>query len=235
MAGPKKYKLHAPAEPPFPHILVLRHLAKTADELYGVLRGIMAGGAADAQDIRFLTDYLKRHPCGARWPYSDILIEIAQFESWHEPSATDCAKITNVLKSILGHGDVGNGFGRPGPTTLPLDDPPTGIVFQDAAFCITGKFSFGERRHVEEAISARGGCLHDHVTPTTAFLVVGSFTSTGWRHLSFGSKIEEAVAQRAAGSGIKIIAEVHWQSYVDQTPPLPMKAGVIINFTHEAP
>jgi hypothetical protein len=99
---------------------------------------------------------------------------------------------------------------------LPLDSPlPDPVVFPGRDFIITGKFAFGTRRKVMEAIETRGGRPSD--TPPTIgshYMVIGVFASRDWANTNYGRKIERAVELRDSGSGLAIIPEEHWKKFV---------------------
>jgi hypothetical protein len=46
-------------------------------------------------------------------------------------------------------------------------------------------------------------------------LVIGVFASRDWANTNFGRKIERAVKLRDSGSGLAIISEEHWKSFVE--------------------
>jgi len=99
-------------------------------------------------------------------------------------------------------------------TTLPLDDPaPSVIEFPDREFCVTGRFAFGTRKKVVEAIVERGGSCNDTPRGMTAYVVVGFFASKDWKYSSYGTKIERAVQLRTGGK-LRIVAEEHWRRFL---------------------
>ena len=95
-------------------------------------------------------------------------------------------------------------------TTLWLDDPRPGVVFEDRRFCLTGKFSCGKRGQCEDEVRARGGTCQSSPGKTTDYLVIGSYAEGAWIQSAYGRKIEKAVALRADGLPIRIISEEHW-------------------------
>jgi NAD-dependent DNA ligase len=92
---------------------------------------------------------------------------------------------------------------------------PHPLVFASQQFVVTGKFAYGARSAVFEAIEALGGSPTDAApTKTTYYLVVGVFASRGWINTSHGRKIEKAVQLREKGTGINIISEEHCKQFV---------------------
>jgi NAD-dependent DNA ligase len=101
-------------------------------------------------------------------------------------------------------------------TTLPLDAPaPDPILFSEHSFAITGRFAYGTRRKVKEAIETRGGTTSDSApTRESHYLVIGIFASRDWYNTNYGRKIERAVELRDSGCGIAIVSEEHWKKFV---------------------
>ena len=101
-------------------------------------------------------------------------------------------------------------------TTLPFDTPlPASIVFPDHTFVVTGKFAYGTRKAVFNAIEALGGIPTDSPpSHETNYVVIGLFASRDWANTNFGRKIERAVKLRDSGCGLSIIPEQHWKGFV---------------------
>ena len=101
-------------------------------------------------------------------------------------------------------------------TSLPLCMPqPHPLLFANQQFVVTGKFAYGARTAVFEAIAALGGLPTDSApTKTTNCVVIGVFASRDWINTSHGRKIEKAVQLREKGTGINIVSEEHWKQFV---------------------
>ena len=124
-------------------------------------------------------------------------------------------ELKHVMEGLCGHAEQCS----PSETysaTLPLDSPlPNPVVFPDHSFIITGRFAYGTRRKVFDAISDLGGFANDSPpTRDTNYLVIGTFASRDWANTNYGRKIEHAVELRESGSGISIISEEHWKRFV---------------------
>jgi NAD-dependent DNA ligase len=101
-------------------------------------------------------------------------------------------------------------------STLPLDASLPELVFPDRVFSITGRFAYGTRQKVMEAIKERGGRPSDSApTKESNYLVIGIFASRDWINTNYGRKIERAVELRESGSGIAIISEEHWKRFLE--------------------
>ena len=73
--------------------------------------------------------------------------------------------------------------------------------------CITGEFSFGERKAVEKYIINEGAILDSRVKKATDYLVVGDKGSEFWKTGNFGSKIQRAMELLEKDGKIKIVEE----------------------------
>lgn len=72
-----------------------------------------------------------------------------------------------------------------------LRDPAT-VVFENAAFVVTGAFSMAPRKVIESWIASRGGVVTKSVSRSTDYLVVAAVASRDWLHSHQGTKIIEA-------------------------------------------
>jgi hypothetical protein len=77
--------------------------------------------------------------------------------------------------------------------------PEGEILFQGNSFCFTGKLAELKRTQAERETRARGGQTSKVVNEHLDYLVVGSIDATGWKHGSYGRKIEKAMAMHDTG------------------------------------
>jgi hypothetical protein len=103
------------------------------------------------------------------------------------------------------------------PSSLPLDDPFPGILFQDRSFCFTGVFDYGSRAECHAATTERGGIPLKGVTKKLHYLVIGNIGSEVWKQTSFGLKISKAVDYRDSGMPLAIVSESHWIEHINKT------------------
>lgn len=73
------------------------------------------------------------------------------------------------------------------------------VAFDGRSFCFTGKLAELKRTQAERETRARGGQTSKVVNEHLDYLVIGSIPATGWKHGSYGRKIEKARAMRAGG------------------------------------
>ncbi|MGB8166671.1 MAG: BRCT domain-containing protein, partial [Chthoniobacteraceae bacterium] len=164
---------------------------------------------------QYFRDWVQRHAeFEPVWPFTDILKRVERIFADGVCDDEERQELKGIMQSICGHHDDSQPDENYS-TTLPLCTPaPEPIVFEGKTFVITGRFAFGNRKKVSEAITLRGGIATD-TTPSrdSNYLVVGLFASRDWIATNHGRKIERAVQLRESGSGIAIISEEHWRRF----------------------
>jgi NAD-dependent DNA ligase len=192
------------------------NVSKAIDQLSGICSGILADGIVSEAEAQFFSDYVRKFSVYEPvWPFTDILARVERIFADGRCDDDEREELKSVMEDLCGYGQET----KPDETyssTLPLDEPqPTPIVFPDRNFVVTGRFAFGTRRRVTEAISSLGGIATDSAPMRqTHYLVIGLFASRDWANTNYGRKIERAVELRDCGSGISIISEEHWKQFV---------------------
>lgn len=192
------------------------NVSKAIDQLSGICAGILADGIVNHQEAEFFAEWVRKFiPFEPVWPFTDILARVKRIFADGHCDDDERKELKDVMKALCGY----TAEAKPAETystSLPLDSPlPKRVVFADRVFTITGKFAFGTRRKVMEAIEVRGGIPSD--TPPTHkshYLIIGVFASRDWANTNYGRKIEQAVKLRDSGSGLAIISEEHWKRFV---------------------
>lgn len=188
---------------------ILNNQRKSVDELVGFCRGVLADGVVNEAEAIAFREWINKS--GERgWPLDHIRGRVERVFADGSVSDEERAELAEIMKQLSGISD-NNAF--EGATTLPLDDPAPDVKLS-SEFCATGRFAFGPRREVFAEIERRGGMAHDAPREGTSYLVIGAFASRDWVHTSYGRKIERAVELRTKGTGIKIIHEEHWMSFL---------------------
>jgi len=176
------------------------NVSKAIDQLSGICSGILADGVVIEAEAQFFAKWVRKFaPYEPVWPFTDILAHVERiFADGHTKEAQ-----RDQTRS----------------TTLPLDSPqPEPLLFPGQQFVVTGRFAYGTRRKVFEAIEALGGVCGDSApTRTTRYLVIGVFASRDWYNTNYGRKIERAVKLRDSGTGISIVSEEHWKRFLQPT------------------
>lgn len=198
-----------------------RRRKRTADELVGLCRGLIADGVINDQEVLFLELWLRandefRH----EYPFNTLYDRV---EDALADGVIDPDEERDLLAAI--HGLAGNVMPAPtheegkvrGVSTsarLPLCEPPPPVRFDGQVFVVTGVCSYGPRAAVADAIAQRGGLLKSNISRKVGFLVIGDVGSRDWLHSSYGTKIEAAVTLREDGLPIRIVSEDHWRAHL---------------------
>jgi NAD-dependent DNA ligase len=191
------------------------NVSKAIDQLSGICSGILADGEVNQAEAVFFADWVRKFaPFEPVWPFTDVLARVERIFADGHCDDEERAELKGVMEALCGY----TATAKPEETystTLPLEMPLPDLIFPERQYVITGKFAFGNRRKVSEAISTLGGIATDS-TPTRAshYLLVGIFASRDWINTNYGRKIERAVELRESGSGIAIISEEHWKLFV---------------------
>lgn len=189
--------------------------AKAIDQLTGVCAGILADGAVSEAEAKFFAEWVNQYThLEPIWPFTDVLARVERIFSDGQCDEDEREELKGVMESLCGYTSDANPS-ETYSTTLPLDEPFPELVFPEREYVITGKFAFGTRKKVCEAILGRGGVPVDS-SPTrrSHYLVVGLFSSRDWINTNHGRKIERALELRSSGSGIAIISEQHWNGFL---------------------
>lgn len=185
-----------------------RRELRTADELIGLCRGLLADGHVNADEAKFLANWIAKN----RDIHDDELV-VALFARIDEAlidGVIDPEEESDLLAAL--HGYIGGEASQ--ASWLPLDTPAPSLVFPGCTFVVTGTFAIGPRKLVSAEIESRGGTVSDSVRTTTNVLVIGDTASRDWVHSSYGRKIMAAVDFREEGYPIAIVSEGHWKLHL---------------------
>lgn len=198
----KEYVLTSPA-----FVSDTRNADKLTSELLGFCRGIVADGVLNDGEIICLRNWLNNNPeAGGRFPARQITERLVKIFENNVIEESERLELFGVLRAIIG--ETSDTPERKS-TTAVFDEPLPEIVFPSKTYCFTGTFACGKRDWCEGQTLSRGGVIHETITSTTNFLVVGIASSRAWVQSSFGRKIEKAMEFRAK-YGIRIVPEEHW-------------------------
>lgn len=190
--------------------------AKAIDQLSGICEGMLADGAVSEQEAKYFAEWVRKHAAlHPVWPFTEVLSRVERIFADGICTDDERQELKEIMEALCGR-QPAKTAGETYSSTLPFNAPPPHpIEFANRIFNITGKFAFGPRQRVMEAISGKGGIAIDS-TPTheSNYMVVGIFASRDWIHTNYGRKIERAIELRNAGSGIVIISEEHWKQFV---------------------
>jgi hypothetical protein len=190
---------------------------RNLDELIGACRGMLTDGKLTDDEIVAIHEFIETHPgVLTEWPAYVLWDRLGAVLEDAQVDENERAELVGVIRQMLGAaGDVPVPMAEQLPTQLPLDDPPPDVRFRDRLFSVTGRFVYGTRRRVEDAIADRGGGCLDYVRQDTDYLVIGTIGTNAWLHSTHGTKIKKAVRLREQGSKPRIICERHWVQFLE--------------------
>lgn len=216
----KTYQLKPPTDingKPLPLFKAARENVqdKAVDQLTGICAGILSDGVVNQKEAEFFAEWVKAHvPLQPAWPFTDILGRLERIFADGVCDEEEREELRQVMAALCGAREEA----KPGEaysTSLPLDNPPPAVTFPGKRFHVTGQFAYGSRSKVVEAITSKGGIgLDSKPTREANYLVIGVFASENWATTSFGRKIERAVELRESGTGLAIVSEEHWKSFL---------------------
>lgn len=187
---------------------------RSADALIGLAAGITADGTINQHEAEFLKRWIETNLNHLADPVVNILYRrLADMLSDNRLDADEATELLDILQQFSG---LQLGAAKPfhTPSTLPLNQPPPQLEWQDRVFLFTGIMAYGPRKDCEALIIERGGLIGGGVSKKIHFLIVGSIGNEQWLHSSYGTKIKKAVELRENGNPIAIISEDHWQQAI---------------------
>lgn len=185
-------------------------VTKGCQVLLGIASGLLADGELNAEEVRFLSAWLRDNPEVSEFFPGNILahrVSVALEDGRLTREEIDYLK--NTLVELVGgtmqeSGEVGGWS-----TTLPIQADAV-VEFPGRNFCFTGEFIYGPRQACADITTRHGGIVKTAVSPKLDFLVIGGMASQHWANTSYGRKIEKAVEIQAAGVSVAIVSEEMW-------------------------
>lgn len=186
--------------------------SRQMDELIGIARGIAADGLLNQPEVEFLQKWLAANLDISDQPVIRTLYErVNAVLSGGVADDDECAELLDTLNRFSsGDFELGEVLKA---TSLPLCDPEPGLEFVGQRYCFTGTFSYGQRKHCEQAVVERGGSA-GALSLSTNVLVIGLYATSSWKHSAFGNKILQACEWRDAGRPLSIVSERHWVTHL---------------------
>ncbi len=189
---------------------------KAIDQLSGLCMGILADGIVTEAEAGFFAEWVRHYAeMEPVWPFTDILARVERVFADGVCDEGERLELKAIMEEVCGKVEPSE-VGVTYASNLPLDSPsPMSIIFPSREFVVTGKFAYGARDKVFEAITRLGGLpLNSAPTRKTHYLVIGAFASRDWANTNFGRKIERAVELREQGTGLAIVSEEHWKQFI---------------------
>jgi hypothetical protein len=192
--------------------------------LLGMFYGLTADKILNDAEINYLSDWLKSTPVlSGDWTADLITNRLKAILADGIVTNEERLDLLDVINAIIGGGFDGNGaVGGMATRAFSIGaELPDEIIFLESHFVVTGKFLYGTRRVVTEAIQQRGGVVSKDISSHTDYLIVGTCASRDWIHPTHGRKIEHAIHQGLVTEKPKIIAEEYWVMQLAISPLIP--------------
>ncbi|MDA7847865.1 BRCT domain-containing protein [Sulfurospirillum sp.] len=184
------------------------------DELIGICRGIAFDDLVTQKEAELLLKWMNEHSAYlGEYPFNILHKNLKEMLSDNILDNDEATELLGVLKGLIGEENKAEAIVN-GSSSLPLDTNLPKIIIPDNSFVFTGVFSVGTRKKCEELVCDLGGEMHKTIKKNTNYLVIGNVGSDHWVHSSFGRKIEKAVKYRDNDTGISIVSEEHWISFI---------------------
>ena len=90
---------------------------------------------------------------------------------------------------------------------------------------VSGDFSYGTKKDVENYISGKGGVIAKNVTKKVDILILGEAGSAAWKYGNYGSKYEKARQLQEKGSNIIVVKEQDIIKFERLKPDLAKRIG----------
>jgi hypothetical protein len=133
-----------------------RITARQIDELVGLARGIAADGDLNQAEVKFLQKWLAANTVVSDQPVIRTLY--ARINEVLADGVLDDDEKVMLLETLNNFSSRDFELGELlKSSTLPLCDPAPALQFSGRAYCFTGTFMFGQRKHCESAVLERGG------------------------------------------------------------------------------
>ena len=87
-------------------------------------------------------------------------------------------------------------------------------------FVLTGTFTSGKRKDIENLIKKYAGKIQKKPTSSTDYLVVGDVVNENWKYGNYGTKIEQVLSLKKDGHPIKIIPEQRLLKNIGSNTPI---------------
>lgn len=192
------------------------NVSKAIDQLSGICTGMLADGVVNDKEATFFREWVRNHAeMEPVWPFTDILRRVEHVFDHGQIGEDERKELGDIMRSICGGDEAATDPNLIYSSKLPLDEPPPTVTLKSNEFVVTGRFAYGTRQKVTEAITSHGGFAKDGFpTLGTRYLVIGEFASRDWYNTNYGRKIERAVELRNSSAQIAIISEEHWKCFL---------------------
>ena len=192
-------------------------LNRSLGALVGIAQGLVCDAQLNESEIAFLNQWLNANESIAlSFPGDVIHVRVKDVLSDGVVTEDERTYLFDTLQKLIG-GTLEELEQTAHVSELMLDQVSS-VIFDDRTFCLTGDFVFAPRSLCEEAIKRRGGTVSNSVSKKLNYLVVGGLGSSEWKHGSFGTKVERAMALKREGALLLVVHEDLWANSMSAHP-----------------
>lgn len=192
-------------------------LNRSLGALVGIAQGLVCDAHLNDSEITFLNSWLNENEnISMAWPGDVVHARVKNVLADGVVSDDERKYLLETLQKLIG-GTLEELQQTTHVSELMLDDVPS-VNFAGYTFCLTGEFVFAPRSLCAEAIERRGGKVATAVSKKLNYLVVGGLGSPEWKHGSFGTKVEKAMALKRAGASLLVVHEDRWANSLSSNP-----------------
>ena len=192
-------------------------LNRSLGALVGIAQGLICDAHLNDSEITFLNSWLNGNEnVSLSWPGDVIHARVKDVLADGVVTGEERKYLLETLQKLIG-GTLEELQQTTHVSELMLDNVPS-VNFAGNTFCLTGEFVFAPRSHCAEAIERRGGKVATAVSKKLNYLVIGGLGSPEWKHGSFGTKVEKAMALKREGAALLVVHEDHWANSLSSNP-----------------
>lgn len=190
------------------HLHARRLIGRSADELIGICKGVLADGVLAQSEAEFLLRWMTANACYInQWPFDHLYARLASAMQDGRLDSSEEAELLQILS------DMANpSFGPCGESSsneLLCDRPVPTVIIEQRSFVLTGKFVSGPRAELENMLKSKGGLVASAVSKKVNYLIIGAHGSRDWLMSTHGTKINTAAVLKREGHPIAVVAERH--------------------------
>lgn len=161
---------------------------KATQTLQGIIRGIRADKELNEEEISTLQKWLYRNDyLTGHYPYDRIKTAVDKTLEDRIVTHDEQEYLLMLFDELFNPVKKANELA---------------ITINDNEFCLSGDFSHGSKKEVENYIISNGGTVVANVRKKTNFVVVGSYGSAAYSNGTYGTKVKKAME-----IGVTVITE----------------------------
>lgn len=204
---------------PNPRFHQRRLEGRSADELIGLIRGVLADGAVNQAEAEFLEHWMRANANYLQtWPFDQLYTRLVAMLEDGILDHDEERELLDALSSVANPVIREDGSAAPNES-LCDDPPPPTIELSGCRVCFTGKFAADTRRNIEKRAIRAGADVKTAVSGKLDFLVIGACGSRDWIMSAHGRKLEKAAVLKREGHQLHVVAERVFVRHLDVQAP----------------